>query len=201
MITNSPKTYWSDQEVQPIISDKAYVFESAAVIGAVVISDGVLVSPGASIRGDEGMPIFVGEDSNVQDAAVLHGLMGQTKPMEGKEYAIYIGPRVSCGHCAVIHGPCCIKGDTFVGFNAVVIDSVVEPNVYIGHGAQVVGVHIPEGRYVEHGAAVTTQAQADTLPLVPEELRHFNEQVVAKNAELARKYPFNGPVPDALYSK
>ena len=201
MIKNSPPTYWSDTEKKPQISPKAHIFESANVVGAVVISDGVLVSPGASIRGDEGMPIYVGTDSNVQDGAVVHGLMGQTKSVHGTDYAIYIGPRVSCGHCCVIHGPCAIEGDTFIGFNAVVHDCVIESNVYIGHGAQVVGVHIPADRYVAHGMTVATQEEADVLPLVPEELRHFNEQVVSKNAELARKYPFTEHIPDMLANK
>jgi len=33
-----------------------------------------MVSPMASIRGDEGMPVYIGNDSNVQDGVVIHGL-------------------------------------------------------------------------------------------------------------------------------
>ncbi len=46
----------------------------ASVIGDVTIGANVMVSPLASVRGDEGMPIFIGKDSNVQDGIVIHGL-------------------------------------------------------------------------------------------------------------------------------
>lgn len=188
MLKASPKTFWSQTEVLPKINSSAHIAEAASVIGSVTISAGVMVCPGASIRGDEGMPIFIGEDSNIQDGAVLHGLMNKRKVVQGNEYSIYVGNRVSCGHCCVVHGPCVIHDDTFIGFNAVVIGSEIDEHVYIGHGAQVVGVHIAAGRYVEHGTSVLTQAQADALPEIPIAIRDFNAEVVEKNTELARTY-------------
>ena len=66
-----------------------------------------MVSPTASIRGDEGQPLFVGDDSNVQDGVVIHALEtemnGQpvTKNLcevDGRSYAVYVGNRVSLAH-------------------------------------------------------------------------------------------------------
>lgn len=188
MLQKAPKTYWSTCEQAPSVAATAYIADTATVTGHVEISEGVMVCPGASVRGDEGMPIFIGPHSNIQDGAVLHGLMGQRQEVNGRSYSIYIGDRVSCGHCCVIHGPSVVAHDTFVGFNAAVVGSVVADHVYIGHGAQVIGVHIPAGRYVAHGTTVCTQAVADALPEVPEDIRTFNAEVVDKNSELARNY-------------
>ena len=58
----------------PQISDSTYVDEKASVIGRVILSEGVYVAPSASVRGDEGEPIFVVAGSNIQDGVVLHGL-------------------------------------------------------------------------------------------------------------------------------
>jgi carbonic anhydrase len=45
-----------------------------AVIGNVILSEGAMVSHFAAIRGDEGQPLFVGDDSNVQDGAMIHAM-------------------------------------------------------------------------------------------------------------------------------
>ncbi len=46
----------------------------AVVNASVTIGEMIFVAQGASIRGDEGQPIFVGDYSNVQDGVVIHGL-------------------------------------------------------------------------------------------------------------------------------
>ncbi len=46
----------------------------AAVDGFVIIGEHIFVATGASIHGDEGQHIFIGNDSNVQDGVVAHGL-------------------------------------------------------------------------------------------------------------------------------
>ena len=46
----------------------------AVVNGSVTIGEMIFVARGASIYGDEGQPIFVGDYSNVQDGVVIHGL-------------------------------------------------------------------------------------------------------------------------------
>ncbi len=79
-----------------MIDHTALVHPMASVIGAVTIGANVMVSPMASVRGDEGMPIFIGKDSNVQDGVVIHGLETideQGKSVENNLVAGYDGKK------------------------------------------------------------------------------------------------------------
>ena len=67
---------------------------------------------------------------------------------------MYVGKNVSIAHNALVHGPCYIGNHTFIGFKAVVHDSVIGAHCYIGIGAIVVGVEIPDGKFVPHGAII-----------------------------------------------
>lgn len=188
MLINSPKTSWFHESFIPKISAEAYVAATAVVTGPVTISQDVLVSPGASIRGDEGGNIFIGPKSNVQDNAIMHGLLHKWVQIGDEKFAIYIGEQVSCAHASIIHGPALIEDDTFVGFGAIVHSSKIGKKCFIGHGSKVIGVHISDGRFVPHGAIIDCQEKADRLGPVPEDLVHFNEDVVSVNVELARGY-------------
>lgn len=67
---------------KPVIDSSSYVHPLAAVIGNVILGKNIMVSPTASVRGDEGQPIYVGDDSNIQDGVVIHALETE---MNGKE--------------------------------------------------------------------------------------------------------------------
>src|SRR3989337_748320 len=106
-----------------------FVHQLASVIGDVRLGEKVYVAPAASIRGDEGQPIYVGNESNVQDGVVLHGLetMEEGKTIEknqvevgGKKYSVYVGERVSMAHQSQVHGPALIGSDSFIGMQALV---------------------------------------------------------------------------------
>jgi carbonic anhydrase/acetyltransferase-like protein (isoleucine patch superfamily) len=58
----------------PVVAATAYVDPQASLIGNVAIGSRVYVAPFASVRGDEGQPIHIGDESNVQDGVVLHAL-------------------------------------------------------------------------------------------------------------------------------
>ncbi len=58
----------------------------------------VMVAPAASVRGDEGQPIWVGDDVNIQDCVVLDALEthvnGELVPeavveVDGEFYGVY----------------------------------------------------------------------------------------------------------------
>ncbi len=166
----------------------AYVHPEGSVIGKVVLGDHVHVAADTSIRADEGSPFFVGANSNLQDGVILHALKEKYVEVAGEEWAIYIGEGVSVAHNALIHGPCYIGDRTFVGFKAVVHDSIVGSGCYIGIGAIVIGVEIPDGRFVPHGTIVDSADAVDRLPLVTEHHREFNEDVVEVNRGLAVAY-------------
>src|SRR4030065_2540387 len=99
---------------EPAIPKSSFVHQLAAVIGDVKLGERVYVAPAASIRGDEGQPIYVGNDSNVQDGVVIHGLETMEEGKEiaknqvevaGRKYSVYVGDRVSMAHQSQVHGP------------------------------------------------------------------------------------------------
>lgn len=166
----------------------AFVHPHASVIGHVVLGDNVHVAADSSIRADEGTPFFIGSNSNVQDGVVMHALKDKHVKVGGENWAIYVGKNVSMAHHALVHGPCYIGDNSFVGFKAIVHDAVVGSHCFIGIGAIVVGVEIPDGRYVPHGMLVDSADKVDALPRVTDEHLHFNEDVVEVNKGLAAAY-------------
>ncbi len=166
----------------------AWVHPQASVIGRVVLGDHVHIAAGSSVRADEGTPFFIGANSNVQDGVVIHALEHKHVKVAGEEWAVYVGRNVSLAHGALVHGPCYVGDDSFVGFNAVVHDSVVGAGCFIGIGAVVVGVELPPGTHVPHGAIVDTADAVARLPRATEVHQAFNEGVVDVNRGLAAAY-------------
>lgn len=199
-IRENPVTPWNSKPAAPVIDSTAYVDPQASVIGNVTIGANVMISPMASIRSDEGMPILVGNDSNVQDGVVLHALETideEGKPVEknlvevgGEKYAVYIGENVSLAHQSQIHGPASVGNDTFIGMQAFVFKAKVGNNCVLEPTSAAIGVTIPDGRYIPAGTVITSQAEADKLPEVTEDYayRHTNEAVVYVNVNLAEGY-------------
>jgi sulfate permease, SulP family len=172
----------------PWLHPSAYVHPKATLIGRVVVERAVHIAAETSIRADEGTPFFVGNRTNLQDGVVLHALKDRHVEVQGQKWAIYIDEQVSVAHQALIHGPCFVGARSFVGFKAVVHDSVVGPDCFIGIGSVVVGVEVPPGRYVPHGTIIDTQDKANSLPEATQAHHHFNEDVVEVNEGLASAY-------------
>lgn len=177
----------------------AYVHPAATVIGRVVLGENVHVAAGSSVRADEGAPFFIGADTNIQDGVVLHALKEKWVKVGGERWAIYIGKRCSLAHDALVHGPCFIGDDTFVGFKAVVHDSVVGAHCSVGIGAVVVGVEIPDGKFVPAGSIIDSAEKVANLPDATDAHHEFNHDVVDVNRGLAAAYhedergPARGP--------
>ena len=199
-IRENAVTPWNSKPTAPVIDSTAFIDPQASVIGNVTIGASVMVSPMASIRSDEGMPIFVGNRSNVQDGVVLHALETideEGEPVEknlvevgGEKYAVYIGENVSLAHQSQVHGPASVGNDTFIGMQAFVFKSKVGNNCVLEPTSAAIGVTIPDGRYIPAGTVVTSQAEADKLPEVTDDYayRHTNEAVVYVNVHLAEGY-------------
>lgn len=198
MIGPSPPTPWSEETREPSIADTAHVHELAAVIGAVTIGEYVMVNPFASVRGDEGMPIHVGDKSNVQDGVVLHALEtidedeNPVNPVEvaGEDYAIHVGSRVSLAHQSQVHGPGRVGDNSFIGMQAFVFKAKIGENCVLEPGSKAIGVEIPDERYVPAGEIISSQEAADALPEITSDypMRALNDGVVHVNTELARGY-------------
>jgi carbonic anhydrase/acetyltransferase-like protein (isoleucine patch superfamily) len=199
MIGENVKTDFNARVSAPVIDPSSYVHPLAAVIGNVILGKNVMVSPTASVRGDEGQPIYVGDDSNVQDGVVIHALETEVdgKPVEknlyevsGKKYAVYVGSSVSLAHQTQIHGPAVVMDNTFVGMKVLVFKSFVGKNCVIEPGVILMGVKVADDRYVPVGSVIKTQAEADMLPAITPEypLKDMNKGVLHVNKALAKGY-------------
>jgi len=199
MIGKCVVTDFSSKACEPVMDPTAYVHPLGAVIGNVVIGKNVFVAPFAAVRGDEGQPLFVGDDSNVQDGVVIHALETEEHgavveknlvEIGGKNYAVYVGSRVSLAHQVQIHGPALVMDDTFVGMQVLVFRSQVGRNCVIEPGCILMGVKVPDGRYVPAGTVLRDQAMADKLPVITDAypLKNLNKGVIHVNKALAKGY-------------
>jgi carbonic anhydrase/acetyltransferase-like protein (isoleucine patch superfamily) len=124
----------------PIVPASCYVDQSAQVIGDVVLGERSSVWMNAVVRGDVNS-IRIGENSNVQDCAVLHGMRHL--------YAVHIGDWVTIGHNATVHG-CTLADAVLVGMGAVILN-----DCRIGEGSIVAaGAVLPEHTVVPPNSLV-----------------------------------------------
>ena len=190
------ETSFNPKISQPVLSSTTAVHPLASVIGSVELGQRVFVAPFASIRGDEGQNIHIGDESNVQDGVVIHGLEtfedGQEVAeneveVERVKYSVHIGKRVSIAHQSQVHGPARIGDDTFIGMQALVFRAEVGNQVVVEPGAKIMGVKIAPRRYVPTMAVITTQSEADALLVVTEQYpyRNLNHALVHVNTQLA----------------
>lgn len=199
-IETSPLTSWTKTCKTPCIDETAYIHPQAIVIGDVEIGKNVMVSPFVSIRADEGTPIHIEDDSNVQDGVVMHGLKtiddqgdqieGNQINVNGGSYSIYIGKRVSVAHQSQVHGPAAVFDDVFLAMQTLVFKATVGKGSVLEPKSGAVGVNIPENRYVPAGMVITKQEDADALPEIYEGyiFKNTNREVVDVNIELAKGY-------------
>ena len=157
------------------VSDEdVLICEGARVAGNVTLGKGVSVWYNAVIRGDEG-PIVVGENTNIQDGAVLH---------TGIDRLLSIGSGCTIGHNAVVHG-CTIGDYVLVGMGSIVMDGArIGNDCIIGAGALVTGkMDAPAGSMLMGAPAKVVR------PLRQEEIDmiHEDAEIYLRNAELYRK--------------
>ena len=119
----------------PTLGERAWVDESARVIGDVVLGEDASVWPFTVIRGDVNF-IRIGDRTNLQDGTVIHvSHDGPHAKLGG--FATRIGSDVTIGHKAIIHA-CTIEDAVLIGMGAIVLDgAVVRKHAFIGAGALV----------------------------------------------------------------
>jgi carbonic anhydrase/acetyltransferase-like protein (isoleucine patch superfamily) len=88
-----------------------WVAPDAHVIGRVRLGADAGVWFGAVLRGD-GEPLEVGERTNIQEGAMLHADPG---------FPLSIGPDVTVGHHAILHG-CTVGAGALIGMGATVLN-------------------------------------------------------------------------------
>lgn len=116
-----------------------YVAPSAAVIGSVVLGHNASVWFNCVLRGDNDL-ITVGDNSNVQDASVLH--IDDGLPLT-------LGANVSIGHKVMLHG-CSVGDNSLIGINAVILNHArIGKNCLVGASSLVTeGKQIPDGSLI-----------------------------------------------------
>ena len=155
---NSP-SFWA----LPDVSNAAFVAANATVIGQVEVAIGVSIWYGAVVRGDIER-IAIGEHTNIQDGAILHGDPGQPTILED---------HVTIGHRAVIHSAYIERG-CLIGIGATVLD----------------GVRVGAGSIIGAGAVVTKDVPARSLVVgIPGKVvRQVSETEAAELIDHAQRY-------------
>ena len=147
----------------PDLGPGAFVHDAAEVIGRVRLGARASVWPGAVIRGDT-EDIAVGDETNVQDGAVLHADPG---------LPCRVGDRVTVGHRACIHG-CTVGDGAVVGIGAIVLNgATVGADAVVGAGAVV-----PEGAEIPARSLALGIPAKVVRETTPEERARFAEGVI-----------------------
>ena len=185
----NPPTSINPYPTYPRIHNSTYLSPFTYIVGDVTINENVFVAPFVSVRADEGSPFYIGKNSNLQDGVILHGLQNEYVTKHNKMYSIYIGEGVSCAHDCLVHGPCLIEDDVFVGFNSVVFNCEIGRGSFISSGAVVTnGVILRPNAFVPPGASIDTQEKANKLSTVPLDRVEFAEEVQKVNREFPASY-------------
>lgn len=148
----------------PKWGDNCFIAPNATIVGDVILGSNCSVWFNAVIRGDVNS-IFIGNDSNIQDGAVIHATY--------QKASTYIGNRVSVGHNAIVHG-CRVNDHVLVGMGAIVMDNaVINEYCIIAAGSVVLENTICESGYLYAGTPAkkikpVTDAQRALLNKLPD---------------------------------
>lgn len=157
----------------PSIGEGTYVFDTATVVGDVVLGKDVYVGPGAVVRGDYGS-ITVGDRTSIEENVVIHARPGDKA---------VIGEDVTIGHGAVVHN-CTVEDFAVIGMGSVVSDYS-----HVGRWAVVA-----EGAIVRTRGRVEDETVVAGIPAKP--LKNIDEAFKkqwlgfkANYPDLAHRYP------------
>ena len=171
-----PMAIYQLGEHRPEIDDSAYITDSATLIGRIQLKANSSVWFGATLRGDNEL-IAVGENSNIQEGAVLHTDAG---------FPLVVGDGVTVGHQAMLHG-CTIGEGSLIGIQAVILNGAkIGRNCLVGAGALVTeGKEFPDNSLIigSPAKAVRTLSEEQLAALKQsaityvERARHYRQQL------------------------
>ncbi len=137
--------------------DGHFIAENATIAGTVKLKANVSVWFNAVLRGDNEW-IVVGENSNIQDAAVLHADLG---------IPLGIGDFVTAGHQVMLHG-CTIGDNSMIGIGSIVLNHAkVGSNSIVGANSL-----ITEGKEYQDGVLIMGSPAKVIRELSADEIRH-----------------------------
>ena len=150
---------YSLAERKVITKGEYWIAPDASVIGSVTLENNASVWFNAVIRGDNEQ-ITLGENSQVQDGAVLHADPG---------FPCTLGKNVSVGHLAMVHG-CTVGDGTLIGIKSVILNgAVIGKNCLIGANSL-----IAEGKVIPDGSLVIGSPGKVARKLTDEEIARIN---------------------------
>lgn len=151
----------------PVFGKDCFLADTAVVVGEVTMGDRCTVWFNAVVRGDV-HSITIGNDTNIQDGAIIHCTYQKAKTV--------IGSNVSIAHAAVVHG-CTLENNVLVGMGAIIMDDAVVGE----HSVIAAGAIVLPGTKVEPGS-IYGGIPARKLKEIGPEMR----DVIARTA---RNYP------------
>lgn len=157
----------------PTVDPTAFVAPGAWIVGDVTIAARASVWFNAVVRGDSDR-VEVGEETNVQDGAVLHTDQGRP---------CIVGARCTIGHLAIVHG-CRIGDGSLVGMGAIVLSGAE-----IGEESLVAaGALIPEGRTYPRRSLLVGSPARRIRDLTDDDVAKLIRPGVEHYLEYARAY-------------
>ena len=169
----------------PVIHEDAYVDPTAIICGKVVVEENVFIGPYTVIRADEVNdqgdmePIIIGAGSNIQDGVVVHSKSGGL---------VKIGRNTSIAHRAIVHGPCVVGNNVFIGFNSVLFNCTIGDHSVVRHNSVVENCDVPSGFYIPSTRNIHSDAELSQIEKVRPDVAEFSEDVARANVELVRGY-------------
>lgn len=163
--------------------NNCYIDPTAVIIGRVTISKNASLWCNVVARGDVSY-ITIGEDTNIQDLAMLH--VTHYNPGITPESPLIIGSGVTVGHSSCLHA-CTIYDNVLVGMGSTVLDNaIVESDVIIGAGSLV-----PPNKILKSGYLYLGNPLRQARELTQGEIEHIRYS--AKHyVELANSYKVQG---------
>lgn len=141
----------------PSFGDNCFFADNATIVGDVIMGNNCTVWFNAVLRGDV-HSISIGNDTNIQDGAIIHCTYQKAKTV--------IGDKVSIAHNAIVHG-CTIEDEVLVGMGAIIMDdAVVKKGAVIAAGAIILPGTVVEKNSIYAG--VPAKKVKDTGPEMKE---------------------------------
>ena len=146
-------------ERKVVTEGEYWIADNAIVIGSVVLKNNASVWFNSVVRADNDI-ITIGENSQIQDGAVLHADPG---------FPLTLGTNVSVGHMAMLHG-CTVGDGSLIGIKSVILNgAVVGKNCLVGANTL-----IAEGKKIPDGSLVLGSPGRVVRALSPEEIERIN---------------------------
>ncbi|GIL24709.1 MAG: gamma carbonic anhydrase family protein [Bacteroidota bacterium] len=151
----------------PRFGANCFLAETAVVVGEVSMGDNCTVWFNAIVRGDV-HSITIGNNTNIQDGAVIHCTYQKAKTV--------IGSNVSIAHNAIVHG-CTVEDNVLIGMGAIIMDDAV-----VGAGSVVAAGAVVLPKTIIEPGSIYAGMPAKKVKDVGDEMKAVIERT-------ARNYP------------